>query len=341
MKAVGLLEYLPIEHEQSLMDQEVEKPKASGRDVLVKIEAVSVNPVDTKVRSPKDQKEEKLKILGYDASGTVVEVGEACTLFQPGDHVYYAGDITRQGSNSEYQLVDERIVAKKPANLSFAEAAAMPLTTITAYEALFDRMHMKRNAEGATLLIIGGAGGVGSIAIQLAKLAKATVIATASRPETKEWCLSLGADHIIDHHQPLLAQLEEKGIGEVDFILCLNDTDGHFKGMAEAIKPQGTICTIVENKHNLDVQLLKNKSAAFVWEFMFTRPMFETADMIKQHELLTEASELFEQGKITHTLTKVLSPINAANLKQAHQTLEQGKMIGKFVLEGFERGENV
>lgn len=335
VKAVGLLEYLPIEHEQSLMDQEVEKPKAMGRDILVKVEAVSVNPVDTKVRSPKDQKEEELKILGYDASGTVVEVGEACTLFQPGDHVYYAGDITRQGSNSEYQLVDERIVAKKPANLSFAEAAAMPLTTITAYEALFDRMHMKRNAEGATLLIIGGAGGVGSIAIQLAKLANATVIATASRPETKEWCLSLGADHIIDHHEPLLVQLQEKGIGEVDFILCLNDTDGHFKGMAEAIKPQGTICTIVENQHNLDIQLLKNKSAAFVWEFMFTRPMYKTADMIKQHELLKEAAELFEQGTLTHTLTKVLSPINAAHLKQAHQTLEQGKMIGKFVLEGF------
>ena len=226
-------------------------------------------------------------------------------------------------------------MAKKPANLSFAEAAAMPLTTITAYEVLFDRMHMKRDAEGSTLLIIGGAGGVGSIAIQLAKLAKATVIATASRPETNEWCLSLGADHLIDHHQPLLAQLQEKGIGEVDYILCLNDTDGHFKGMAEAIKPQGTICTIVENQHHLDIQLLKNKSAAFVWEFMFTRPMYKTSDMMKQHELLKEASTLFEEKKLTHTLTKVLSPINAANLKQAHQTLEQGKMIGKFVLEGF------
>ncbi|MFJ5965996.1 zinc-binding alcohol dehydrogenase family protein [Bacillus sp. NPDC093026] len=335
MKAVGLYEYLPIEHEQSLIDQEVEKPIATGRDVLVKVEAVSVNPVDTKVRTSKNQKEEELKILGYDASGIVVEVGEACTLFQPGDHVYYAGDITRQGSNSEFQLVDERIIARKPANLSFAEAAAMPLTTITAYEALFDRMHIKRNEEERTILIIGGAGGVGSIAIQLAKLTNATVVATASRPETRQWCLSLGADYIIDHHQPLLAQLQEKKIGEVDAILCLNDTDGHFQGMAEAIKPQGTICTIVENQNSLDIQLLKNKSAAFVWEFMFTRPMYKTEDMIKQHELLTEASELFEQGKLKHTLTKVLSPVNAANLRQAHQELEKGQMIGKFVLEGF------
>ncbi|MGE6631769.1 zinc-binding alcohol dehydrogenase family protein [Bacillus sp. NPDC077027] len=337
MKAVGLYEYLPITNENSFVDRDVEKPVAAGRDLLVKVEAVSVNPVDTKVRAPKDKKEDVLKILGFDASGTIVEVGDDCTLFQPGDDVYYAGDITRQGSNSEFQLVDERIVAKKPTNLSFAEAAAMPLTSITAYEALFDRMHIQKNAKGKTILIIGGAGGVGSIAIQLAKIVNLTVIATASRIETEAWCRTLGADHIINHHHSLLDQLKEKGIGEVDYILCLNDTDCHFPGMAEAIKPQGTICTIVENEKNLDIQLLKSKSVAFVWEFMFTRPMYQTEDMLKQHELLTEVRDLFEQGKLQHTLTKVLRPVDAQNVRKAHTELEKGKMIGKLVIEGFHK----
>ncbi|WNV80606.1 zinc-binding alcohol dehydrogenase family protein [Bacillus atrophaeus] len=333
MKAVGLHRYLPIDEPDSLIEEEIEKPVPKGRDLLVKIAAVSVNPVDAKIRSPKAGKEDELKILGWDACGTVVQTGENCEWFQEGDEVYYAGDVNRQGSNSEYQLVDERIAAKKPESLSRAEAAAMPLTTLTAWEALFDRLRITKEDEGKTILIIGGAGGVGSIATQLAKQAGLTVAATASREETKDWCFKMGADHVINHHHVLLPQLKAAGINGTEYILCLNDTDGHWEGMADVILPQGTICSIVENQHPLDLNLLKSKSAGFVWEFMFTRAMFQTDDMIKQREILTKAAKKFDQGKLRHTLTTVLKPFSAEQLKKAHAKIESGKMIGKLVVE--------
>ncbi len=253
---------------------EIDRPTATGRDLLVKIEAIAVNPVDTKVRAPKPQVEPAPRVLGWDAAGTVAAVGPEVTLFKLGDPVYYAGSITRPGTNAEYHLVDERIVGHKPASLDFANAAALPLTAITAWEALFDRLGVSPKGEhaGRSVLIIGGAGGVGSIGIQLAKvLAGLTVIATASRPESQEWCRRLGADHTVDHRGDLPAQLKALGFAGVDYILCFNDTDGHFPAMAELIAPQGKICTIVENARPLPVERLKSKSATFVWEFMFTR----------------------------------------------------------------------
>lgn len=336
MKAVGLYHYLPIENEESLLDLTVEKPIPKGRDLLVKIKAISVNPVDTKVRQPKDHVEDRPKILGWDASGIVEAVGESCTLFKPGDEVFYAGDITRSGSYSEYQLVDERIVGKKPSTLSFSEAAAMPLTTITAWEGLFERLGIsKEKDKEKTILIIGGAGGVGSIAIQLAKWLGLTVIATASREETEDWCKQLGADYVINHRQEFAPQLQKIGFNGVHYIFCLNDTDGHWNSMAEAILPQGKICSIVENSENLDLNLLKSKSVTFVWEFMYTRSMYQTEDMIKQHELLNQTSKLFDEGILRSTLTETVSPINANNLRQVHAKVESGKMIGKIVLEDF------
>lgn len=339
MKAIGLHKYLPIEHEESLLDIEIEKPIPSGKDLLVQVKAISINPVDTKVRAPKEKVEEKPKILGWDASGTVVETGEDCTDFKPGDDVFYAGSITRQGTYSEFHLVDERIVGKKPAALAHAEAAALPLTAITAYEGLFDRLEIdpadKERNSRKRILIIGGAGGVGSIAIQLAKWAGLSVIATASRPETKEWAEKLGADHIINHHQSLKAELETFQISEVEYIFCLNNTDQHWRGMSEIIKPQGKICSIVENREPLDLNLLKSKSVTFVWEFMFTRAMYQTADMQEQQILLNKISELIDQGILKTTLNQTLSPINAENIKKAHQSLESGKTIGKIVLEHF------
>ncbi len=286
MKAIGLHEYLPIEEENSLIDIEVERPVAVGRDILVKINAISVNPVDAKVRSPKDKKEDVAKILGWDASGVVVQTGEGCTLFKEGDEVFYAGSITRQGTYSEYHLVDERIVGKKPKTLSDTESAAIPLTAITTWEGLFERLGINyaKKSENTfkNILIIGGAGGVGSIAIQLAKWAGLNVIATASRDETIEWVKTFGADHTINHHKPLKEQLQSLGFNDVDYIFCLNNTDQHWHGIGEVIKPQGKICSIVENEHPLEMGILKSKSATFVWEFMFTKPMYETGDMITQ-----------------------------------------------------------
>lgn len=263
MKAIGLHEYLPIEEENSLINIEVERPVATGRDILVKINAISVNPVDTKVRSPKDKKEDIAKILGWDASGIVVQTGEGCTLFKEGDEVFYAGSITRQGTYSEYHLVDERIVGKKPKTLNDAESAAIPLTAITAWEGLFERLgidHTKKDTNSfKNILIIGGAGGVGSIAIQLAKWAGLNVIATASRGETIDWVKKLGADHTIDHHAPLKEQLQSLGFSDVDYIFCLNNTDQHWQAICDLIKPQGKICSIVENEHPLEMGILKVK----------------------------------------------------------------------------------
>ncbi|GAF21834.1 MULTISPECIES: zinc-binding alcohol dehydrogenase family protein [Shouchella] len=333
MKAIGFYKALPIQDQNSLVEKEVETPKATGYDLLIEVKAVSVNPVDTKQRKANKPEEEAFRILGFDGAGIVKAVGDQCTLFQAGDEVYYAGDVTRNGSNAEYQVVDERLVGKKPKSLSFAEAAAMPLTAITAWESLYDRMKVTEKDRGKSILIIGGAGGVGSIAIQLASQQGLTVIATASRQETKEWCHSLGADVVVNHYEDLHTELQANRLESVDYILCLADTNQHWDGMAACIKPQGTICAIVENKDHLDMQKIRAKSVTFSWEFMFTRSMFKTEDQIEQHHMLTKMSEQFDEGKLRHTMTKLLSPLTAETLKQAHKQLEDGKMIGKLVIE--------
>jgi NADPH:quinone reductase-like Zn-dependent oxidoreductase len=357
MKAVGLYKYLPIDHPESLVDVEVPMPEPAPRDLLEKVKAVSVNPVDTKVRSPKDKIESTPRVLGWDASGIVERVGSAVTLFKPGDEVYYAGSITRPGCNADYHVVDERSVGRKPRNLSFEQAAAMPLTTITAWEALFDRMDVPlailepdgtgeistgvepevsspfRRTSGHSVLIIGGAGGVGSIAIQLAKqLAKMRVIATASRPESADWCRRLGADDIINHHQPFQAEFARIGAEEVDYIFCLNSTEKHIQNMADVIKPQGRVCTIVEAKGPVNINPFQRKSVAFCWELMFTRPMFETPDMQAQHSLLNETAALLESGVLRTTQTRSFGPLNAENLRRAHAAIEKGDTIGKVTL---------
>jgi len=338
MKAVGLYQYLPIENPESLLDLKIKKPNAKGRDLLVRVKAIAVNPVDYKVRLPKDKVEQTPRILGWDVAGIVEEVGPDCTLFQPGDEVYYAGDLTRQGGNSEFHLVDERIVGRKPKSLDFAQAAALPLTSITAYEALFDRMNISHDPDenkNKTILIIGAAGGVGSIATQLAKNIGLTVIGTASRPESIDWVKEQGADYTINHFEEFVPQLKQIGFKTVHYILCLNTTEKHWVNMANAIAPQGKICSIVESKETLNLTLLLNKSATFVWELMFTRSMFQTEDMIEQHKLLNEVADLIDSKIIKTTLSKRLSPINAENLRTAHSLLETGKSIGKIALENF------
>lgn len=338
MKAIAQIRTTPPGDLSSLVDLEVPRPAPCGCDLLVRVEAISINPVDTKVRKSRKQDENAPRVLGWDASGVVESVGPDVTKFRVGDEVFYAGDITRPGSYAELQLVDERIVGLKPTSLSFAEAAAMPLTTITAWEAIFERLAVDRhNAahRNRTLLIIGGAGGVGSIAIQLAKMADLTVIATASRAESSEWCKTMGADHVIDHRQVLTAQIAALGYPTVDYIANFSNTDEYWAVMAELISPQGHIVSIVENAHPLDLNLLKSKSAAFSWEFMFTRSMYQTADMAAQGELLNEAAAYFESGELRTTLTDTLSPINAANIRVAHQQIESGRTIGKLALFGW------
>ncbi|KGE17236.1 zinc-binding alcohol dehydrogenase family protein [Paenibacillus wynnii] len=285
------------------------KPIPEGKDLLVKVKAISVNPVDVKVRAPKDKTEDSPKILGWVVAGIVEQVGSECTHFHPGDEVYYAGSITRAGGNSEYHLVDERIVGKKPALLDSAQAAALPLTAITAWEALFDRLGVSRNPEvnkGKAILIIGAAGGVGSIAIQLAKYAGLTVIGTASQPKSTAWVKEMGADHTINHYDAFVPQLNKAGFQNVEYIFCLNSTEQHWQNMAEAIAPQGKICSIVETDQPLNLTLLKNKSITFVWELM-----------------------------LRTTITERLKPIHAANLRKAHAIIEEGRTIGKIVLEEF------
>ncbi|UKS27532.1 zinc-binding alcohol dehydrogenase family protein [Paenibacillus sp. HWE-109] len=338
MKAVGLYQYLNVEHSESLIDLVLEKPAPTGRDILVHVKAISVNPVDVKVRAPKSKTEASPRILGWDVAGVVAQIGPDCTLFQPGDEVYYAGSITRPGGNSEFHLVDERIVGSKPAALDFAQAAALPLTAITAWEALFDRLGVSKtrdNNAGKSILIIGAAGGVGSIATQLAKHVGLTVVGTASRPESAAWVKDMGADHTINHYEDFVPQLNTLGLSNVDYIFCLNSTEQHWQNMADAIAPQGKICSIVENEQLLNLTLLKNKSVTFVWEFMFTRSMFQTADMIEQHHLLDEVAQLIAAGTLRSTLAEKLTPINAANLRKAHAILEAGSTIGKVVLEHF------
>jgi zinc-binding alcohol dehydrogenase family protein len=338
MKAVGLYRYLPIDHAESLVDVDIDTPKPGPRDLLVEVRAIAVNPVDYKQRAPKEQVEKTPRVLGWDVAGVVKDIGANVTLFKRGDDVYYAGSRTRPGGNSEFHLVDERIVGRKPRNLSFADAAALPLTTLTAWEALFDRMGISNTGvhAGRSILIIGGAGGVGSIAIQLAKkLARLVVIATASRPESIRWVRDLGADHVVDHTKEFAPQLAALGLPEVDYVLCLNSTDDHFPAFARIIRPQGKVCAIVGTQKPVDLAPLMAKSVTFVWELMFTRAMFETADMVAQHELLDEAARVIETGTLKTTAATNLGKINAANLKRAHKMLEDGHTIGKIVLEGF------
>ncbi|MGY1409922.1 MULTISPECIES: zinc-binding alcohol dehydrogenase family protein [unclassified Luteimonas] len=338
MKAVALTRYLPIDDAQSLLDVELDAPLASGRDLLVRVEAVSVNPVDTKVRAPKPQVEAQPRVLGFDAAGVVEAVGPDVTLFRPGDEVWYAGDITRPGSNAQYQLVDERIVARKPAALDFAQSAALPLTALTAWELLFERMGyaVEGGGNGRTLLVIGGAGGVGSIAIQLGKLAGFTVVATASREETVAWCSELGADHVIDHRQPLAPQLHTLGLDAVDAALNLADTDHYWTELGELLAPQGRVGLIVEPAGALRIgDPYKSKCIGIHWEFMFARPRFRTADMAEQGRILARVAALFDEGRLRGTMRDTLSPINAANLREAHRRLESGRTIGKLALSGW------
>ncbi|MCK6256833.1 zinc-binding alcohol dehydrogenase family protein [Fictibacillus sp. KIGAM418] len=335
MKAVGLYKYLPIDNPESLLDVDIDKPSPGKRDLLVKVKAISVNPVDTKVRSPKNALEKEPKILGWDVSGIVEETGSGVSMFKAGDEIYYAGSIGRPGGNSEFHLVDERIAAHKPKTFSFEEAAAMPLTSLTAWEGLFERLGIatkKDENEGRSILIIGAAGGVGSIALQLASWAGLTVVGTASRAETEVWAKKHGADYTISHYADFLPQLNKIGLSEVDYIFCLNSTDQHWERMMEAIAPQGKICSIVETKTPLNISLLQQKSVTFVMEFMFTRSLFETKDMKRQHEILTEMAHMFDEGILKTTLTETLQPIHAETMRDAHSKLESGKTIGKVVV---------
>ena len=336
MKAVGFTHYLPIENESAFRDLNVEKPLPEGRDILVNVKAVAINPVDTKVRAPKDKVEETPRIIGYDASGVVEAVGPDVTLFKPGDEVYYAGDITRSGTNAEFHLVDERIAGRKPASLSHAEAAALPLTTITAYEAFFDRLRIDRDGAdaGQSLLIIGAGGGVGSIGIQLAKQAGLTVIATASRSETSDWVKSLGADHVVNHREDMVTQVQAIGIKHVDHIAIFNDMR-HWDTAVELIRPQGGIVSIDDTDLPMPMGGMKTKAASFHWEFMFARSMHQTPDMIEQHHLLSYVAGQIDAGNIKTTVSEVLSPINAANMREAHRLVETGQAKGKIVVEGF------
>jgi len=309
-------------------------PTPEPHDLLVKIAAISVNPVDYKVRQRITDPQQAPKILGWDAAGIVEAVGDSVSLFKPGDQVFYAGDITRSGSNATYQLVDERIVGHMPQSLDFSAAAALPLTAITAWEALFERLKIDpEHDREKKILMIGAAGGVGSIAIQLAKqVAGLTVIATASRQESEQWCQSMGADYVINHHQDLAAQFQQLNLAPPDYILCLNNTDAYFNVMAELIAPQGMICSIVETTQEHNIDALKSKSAGFVWEFMFTRSMFKTADMIRQHELLNAIAELIDAGKIKTTLNTPYGKLSTESIMAVHRQLETGSCIGKIVL---------
>ncbi len=341
MKAIGFYQYLPVEDPSSLVEVEVPTPEPGGRDLLVRVKAVSVNPVDVKVRSRLQTVETEPRIIGWDVAGVVESIGSDVSLFKAGDEVYYAGDITRPGCNSQSHLVDERIVGRKPSSLSFKQAAAMPLTTITAWEALFDRLGVQKNIpakrDQQSVLIIGGAGGVGSIAIQLAKkVAGCKVIATASRSESAQWCRANGADEIISHHKPFGEEFKRIGADEVDYILCFNSTEMHIQNMADVIKPQGKICTIVETKDSqpVNINVFQGKSVGFMWELMFTRSMFKTPDMQAQHNLLNEAGRLLDEGILKTTMTEDYGSLTAENLRRAHGKIESGSMIGKLVLSG-------
>ncbi|RXJ98656.1 NADPH:quinone reductase [Arcobacter sp. CECT 8989] len=334
MKAIGFKTSYEIDHEESLIEFETIKPKAIGFDIVVKVNAVSMNPVDTKVRAnaAKDTVLDEPKILGYDGIGIVVDIGDKVNSFKIGDRVYYAGDVSKNGSNSEFQLIDSRIVALSPKSLNDEEATVLPLTSLTAWEAMFDRMNINPT-ENKTILIIGGAGGVGSIATQIAKsTTNLTVIATASREETITWSTGMGANYVVNHRD-LVNSVKEVGFETVDYIFNVANTEIHWDAMAELIAPQGKICSIVDTNTPVDINKLKPKSASFMWEFMFTRPMLNTDDIKKQGEILSQIASLVDEGKIRTTLTKTINGFSVASIKKAHKISESGKAIGKIAIK--------
>ncbi|GAL77759.1 zinc-containing alcohol dehydrogenase [Algibacter lectus] len=335
MKAIGYKENLPIEDVNSLQDIELNTPKATGRDVLVEIKAISVNPADYKVRAGMPVEGDDWKVIGWDATGIVKEVGDEVSLFKIGDEVWYAGDFTRQGSYAQYQVVDERIVGKKPSSLSFPEAAALPLTSLTAYELLFDRLQVSKDDASKSVLVIGAAGGVGSILVQLAKkLTKLNIIGTASREETTAWLKELGADAVINHRNKLSEEFEKYNLPAPDYIVSLNATEQHADEIVKVIKPQGRF-GFIDDPKTFNVMPFKAKAVSTHIELMFTRSMFQTEDMIEQHNILNKVSELIDNGTIKTTLGENFGVINAENLRKAHAFLETGKAKGKIVLEGF------
>ncbi|MEM1157211.1 MAG: zinc-binding alcohol dehydrogenase family protein [Verrucomicrobiota bacterium] len=332
MKAIQFQPGRSIDDPDVALKVELPTPEPEGRDLLVKIEAVGLNPVDFKVRPAQD---ESAKTLGYDAAGVVEAVGDEVMYFQAGDPVFYAGDITRPGSNAEYQLVDERIVAMRPQSLDAAASAALPLTGLTAWESLFDRLKInpEGNHSGKTILIIGGAGGVGSMGIQLAKLADLNVIATASREDSIKWCKELGADHVVNHRQSIPEQLNSIGFPQVDYIANYNNTETYWQMMGEIIAPQGHIVLIVEPSHELNLgDPYKLKSVSISWELMFTRSLFKTDDLNRQHEILSKIAELVDTGQLKCTANEAWAPLTPENLVKAHKVLESGRSIGKITI---------
>jgi zinc-binding alcohol dehydrogenase family protein len=341
MKAIGYNQSLPISNPLSLVDIELPQPTASGYDLLVSVKSVAVNPVDYKIRQNVEPATDEYKVLGWDAVGEVIATGELVSNYQPGDMVFYAGDLNRQGGNAQYQLVDERIVGHKPKSLSDSEAAALPLTAITAWELLFERLAIKQQQPGSKeqsndiILVVGAAGGVGSILVQLANvLSGATVIATASRESSAEWVKKLGADYVIDHSKPLKEQIEQLNIGQVTHVASLTHTDSYLDSYVDLLVPMGKIA-LIDDPKSLDINKLKLKSLSLHWEFMFTRSMFQSTDINEQSHLLNKVSDLIDQGYIQTTVGKNLGIINAKNLRAAHEELESGKSIGKIVLQGF------
>jgi zinc-binding alcohol dehydrogenase family protein len=337
MKAVGYRQSHPIDHPEALLDIELPDPTPSGHDILVEVRAVSVNPVDTKIRRNAGPLDGQFRVLGWDAAGVVRAVGEQVTLFKPGDRVMYAGALLRPGTNSELHLVDERIVGHAPASLGFEEAAALPLTSLTAWELLFDRLQvpMDETTQAGKLLVVGAAGGVGSMLVQLARqLTGLTIVGTASRPETQQWVRELGAHHVVDHAAPLVPQLAAAGVGQVQYVASLTHSDQHLPQVAEALAPQGKL-GIIDDPEHFDILLLKRKSISLHWEFMYTRSMFQTDDMIEQHRILERVAQLVDDGVLKTTVAERFGAINAANLRRAHQLLESGKSRGKIVLSGF------
>jgi len=337
MRAIGYQQPGAINRDDALVDIELPMPTPTGRDILVAVRAVSVNPVDTKVRRGTAPEPGQWKVLGWDAAGVVTATGTDATLFRPGDEVFYAGAIGRPGTNSEFHLVDERIVGRKPKSLGWAEAAAVPLTAITAWEAMFDRLDVGKAVPGAapSILVIGGAGGVGSIAIQLARaLTGLTVIGTASRPETRDWVASMGAHHVVDHSNPLAEEVAALGIGAPSFVFSTTQTERHLEQIAELIAPQGRFA-LIDDPATLNVNLFKRKSVSIHLELMYTRSIYGTPDMAEQGKLLNEVARLLDAGTLRTTMTERVSPINAANLKRVHALIESGTARGKVVLEGF------
>lgn len=337
VKAVGFYQHLPVSNADSFEDVMIDQPKIGKHDLLVRVEGVSVNPVDTAVRKGgRKNRMKNPKIIGWDSVGTVIKIGSEVTLFSEGDRVWYAGDFKKSGSNAQNQAVDERIVGLAPNNLADQEAAAVPLVGLTAYESLFEKLGIERTKDaGNTILIINGAGGVGSMAIQLAKLAGLKVIATASREESISWTRQLGADYVVNHYQDLVKQIHLLGFKYVDYVLNLNNLDAHWQEISEIIKPDGMVAAITENHHLIDLQKLTKKRVTFAWKWMYSKSYYQTEDMISQHEILNKLSKLYEDNELIPINKISYSPINAENMRKAHADVESGKMVGKVVLTGW------